>query len=92
MFALAARGLWAHSSQEPSVQFSSVQFSRSVVSGSLQPHESQHASLLVHKPVRHDLNQIPYNYTVEGRNRFKGLDLIHRVLEELWMEVPDIGF
>ena len=40
--------------------------------------------------VRYDLNQIPYNYTVEVRNRFKGLDLIDRVSEELWMEVHDI--
>ena len=35
----------------------------------------------------YDLNQIPYDYTVEVTNRFKGLDLIHRVPEELWMEV-----
>ena len=42
------------------------------------------------RPFRYDLNQIPYNYTVEVRNRFKGLDLIDRVPEELWMEVPDI--
>ena len=39
---------------------------------------------------RYDLNQIPYDYTVEVRNRFKGLDLIDRVLDELWMEVRDI--
>jgi len=39
---------------------------------------------------RYDLNQIPYDYTVEVRNRFKGLDLIDRVPEELWMEVHDI--
>ena len=81
-------------------QFSSVQFSRSVVSDSLRPHESQHArplgadcgsdhELLIAKfrlklkkagktarPFRYDLNQIPYDYTVEVRNRFKGLDLI----------------
>ena len=38
----------------------------------------------------YDLNQIPYEYTVEVRNRFKGLDLIDRVPEELWMEVHDI--
>ena len=38
---------------------------------------------------RYDLNQIPYNYTVEVTNRFKGLDLNDRVPEELWMEVPD---
>ena len=42
------------------------------------------------RPFRYDLNQIPYDYTVEGRNRLKGLDLIHRVPEELWMEVCDI--
>ena len=39
---------------------------------------------------RYDLNQIPYEYTVEVRNRFKGLDLIDRVPDELWMEVRDI--
>ena len=42
------------------------------------------------RPFRYDLNQIPYNYTVEVRNRFKGLDLIDRVHDELWMEVRDI--
>ena len=42
------------------------------------------------RPFRNDLNQIPFDYTVEVRNRFKGLDLIDRVPEELWMEVPDI--
>ena len=42
------------------------------------------------RPFRYDLNQIPYDYTVEVRNRFKGLDLIDRVLEELWTEVHDI--
>ena len=41
-------------------------------------------------PFRYDLNQIPYDYTVEVRNRFKGLYLIDRVPEELWMEVHDI--
>ena len=41
-------------------------------------------------PLRYDLNQISYNYTVEVTNRFKGLDLIDRVPEELWMEVHDI--
>ena len=39
---------------------------------------------------RYDLNQIPYNYTVEVRNRFKGLDLIDRMPDELWTEVRDI--
>ena len=39
------------------------------------------------RPFRYDLNQIPYDYTVEVRNRFKGLDLIDRVSDELWTEV-----
>ena len=42
------------------------------------------------RPFRYDLNHIPYDYTVEMRNRFKGLDLIDRVPEELWTEVCDI--
>jgi len=41
------------------------------------------------RPLRYDLNLIPYNYTVEVTNRFKGLDLIDRVPEELWTEVCD---
>ena len=43
------------------------------------------------RPFRYDLSQIPYDYTVEVRNRSKGLDLIDRVPEELWNEVRDIG-
>ena len=39
------------------------------------------------RPLRQDLNQIPYDYTVEGMNRFKGLDLVDTVLEELWRRV-----
>ena len=42
------------------------------------------------RPFRYDLNQIPYDFTVEVTNRFKGLDLIDRLPEELWMEVHDI--
>ena len=42
------------------------------------------------RPFRYDLHQIPYDYTVEVRNRFKGLDLIDRVPDELWNEVLDI--
>ena len=41
------------------------------------------------RPFRYDLNQIPYDYTVEVTNRFKGVDLIDRVPDELWMEVHD---
>ena len=42
------------------------------------------------RPFRYGLNQIPYDFTVKGRNRFKGLDLIDRVPDELWNEVRDI--
>ena len=42
------------------------------------------------RPFRYDLNQIPYDYTVEVRNRFKGLHLTDRVPDELWVEVRDI--
>ena len=42
------------------------------------------------RPFSYDLNQIPYDYTVEVRNRFKGLDLIDRVPDELWTEVCEI--
>ena len=43
------------------------------------------------RPLRYDLNQIPYDYTVEVRNRFKGLDQIDRMPDELWTEVHDIA-
>ena len=43
------------------------------------------------RPFSYDLNQIPYDYTMEVRNRFKGLDLIDRVPDELWNEVHEIG-
>ena len=42
------------------------------------------------RPFRYDLNQFPYDYTVEVRNRFKGLDVIGRVPDEEWLEVHDI--
>ena len=42
------------------------------------------------RPFRYDLNQILYDYTVQVRNRFKGLDLIDRLPDELWMEIRDI--
>ena len=43
------------------------------------------------RPFTYDINQIPYDYTVEMTNRFKGLDLIDRVSEEVWAEVHDIA-
>ena len=45
---------------------------------------------MILETIQYDLNQIPYDYTVEVRNRFKGLDLIDRVPDELWTEVHDI--
>ena len=42
------------------------------------------------RPFRYDLNQIPYDYRVEMTNRFKGLDLIDRVSEEVWTDIRDI--
>ena len=42
------------------------------------------------RPVRYDLSKFPYDYTVKVTNRFKGLDLVDRVPQELWTEVPDI--
>ena len=75
------------------------------MSDSSQPHGSQPSGSSVHGifqarvlewgtiallRFRYDLNQIPYDYTVEVRNRFKGLDLIDRVPDELWTEVRDI--
>ena len=42
------------------------------------------------RPFRYDLNQFPYHYTVGVTNRFKGLDIIDRVPEEIWIKVPDI--
>ena len=42
------------------------------------------------RPARYDLNQTPYEYAVEVMNRFKGLDIVNNVPEELWMEVPNI--
>jgi len=44
----------------------------------------------ISRPFRYDVNQIPYDYRKEVRNRYKGLDLIYRVPEELWTEVHDI--
>ena len=44
----------------------------------------------INKPFRYDLNQTPYNYTVDMTNRFKRLDMIDRVPEELWAEVCNI--
>ena len=61
------------------------------MSDSWQPHELQHTRPPCLSPTpKVDLNQILYGYTVEVRNRFKGLDLIDRMPDELWTEVTDI--
>ena len=62
------------------------------IMNSLLPNSGLNWKVKTTRPFRYDLNQIPYYYTVEVRNRFKGLDLIRldRMPEELWMEVHDI--
>ena len=61
-------------------------FSEAIIAKIRQIEESSGTT----RPFRYDLNQIPYDYTVEVRNRFKGLDLIDKVPDELRMEVCDI--
>ena len=60
------------------------------IMNSLLPNSDLKKVVKTTRPFRYDLNQITYDYTVEMINRFKGLDLIDRTLEELWMEVHDI--
>ena len=62
----------------------------SQIMNSLLPNSLKLKKVGESRPFRYDLNQIPYNYTVEVTNRLKGLDLIDKVPEELWMEVHDI--
>ena len=60
------------------------------IMNSLLPNSDLKKVEITPRPFRYDLNQIPYNYTVEVTNRFKGLDLIDRVPEKLWSEVRDL--
>ena len=60
------------------------------IMNSLLPNSDSKKAGKTARPFRYDLNHIPYDYTVEVRNRFKGLDLIDRVPDELWNEVHDI--
>ena len=62
----------------------------SQIMNSLLPNSLKLKKVGKSRPFRQDLNQIPYNYTVEVRNRFRGLDLIDRVPDELWIEARDI--
>ena len=57
---------------------------------SLLPNSDLKKAGKITRLFRYDLNQIPYDYTVEVRNRFRGLDMIDRLPDELWMEVRDI--
>ena len=59
------------------------------IMNSLLPNSDLKKVVKTSRPFRYDLNQIHYDYTVEVRNRFKGPDLIDRVPDELWIEVPD---
>ena len=62
----------------------------SSVYGIFQARVVEWGAIAFSRPFRYDQNQIHYDYTVEVTNRFKGLDLIDRVPEELWTEFPDI--
>ena len=73
-----------YSQQKQEWELTVAQIMNSLLSNSLKRVEE------TMRPFRYALNQIPYDYTVEVRNRFKGLDLIDRVPDELWTEVHDI--
>ena len=77
-----------HSQQKQDLELTVAQIISSILQNSVRIEESN----LSGKPLGHSgmtLNHIPYNYTVEVTNRFKGLNLVHRVPEEQWMEVPN---
>ena len=76
-----------YSQQKQDQELAMAQIMNSLLSNSLKLKKVGKTT----RPFRYDLNQIPYNYTVKVRNRFKGLDLIDRVPDELWTEVHDIG-
>ena len=85
MFFAAKDGEALYSQQKQDRELTVVQ-----ITNSLLPNSGLKKVGKTTRPFRYDLNQIPYDYTVEVRNRFKGLDLIDRVPDELWMEVCDI--
>ena len=72
-----------YSQQKQDQELTVVQIMNSLLTNSLKLKKVRKTT----RPFRYDRNQIPYNYTVEVTNRFKGLDLIDRVPEELWTEV-----
>ena len=85
MFFAAKDGEALYSQQKQDRELTVVQ-----ITNSLLPNSDLKKVGKTTRPFRYDLNQIPYDYTVEVRNRFKGLDLIDRVPDELWAEVHDI--
>ena len=75
-----------YSQQKQDQEWTVTQIMNSLLQNSLKLKKVEKTT----RPFRYDLNQTPYDYTVEVRNRFKGQDLIDRVSDELWMEVHDI--
>ena len=84
-FSAAKDGEAVYSQQKQDQELTVVQ-----IMNSLLPNSDSKKVGKTARPFRYDLNQIPYGYTVEVRNKFKGLDLIDRVPDELWNEVCDI--
>ena len=88
MFLSVEDGEAPYSKQKQDLELTVAQIISSILQNSVQIEESN----LSGKPLGHSgmiLNHIPYNYTVEVTNRFKGLNLVHRVPEEQWKEVPN---
>ena len=86
IFYVAKDGEALYSQQKQDQELTVAQILNSLLPNSLKLKKAGKTA----RPFRYDLNQIPYDYTVEVRNRFKGLDLIDRVPDELWNEVSDI--
>ena len=85
IFFAAKDGEDLYSQQKQDQELTVAQVMKSLLQSSDLIEESRENT----RPFRYDLNEIPYDYTVEVTNRFKGLDLIDRMPEELWMEVCD---
>ena len=86
IFFAAKDGEALYSQQKQDLELTVAQIMNSLLKNSLKLKEAWETT----RSLRYDLNQIPYDYTMEVTNRFKGLDLIDRVPEELWMEVHDV--
>ena len=86
---LAGWSLWGHKESDISKQQTDCELTVAQIMSSLLPNSDLQIEGKTTRPFMYDLNQIPYDYTMEVRNRFKGLDLIDRVPDELWTEVGD---